>query len=138
MSSVNVLAHTGALLAYLDRRDAWHDRCRLAFKNLRLPLATSSAVLAELFHLVGDSPRELQQAIAFTRSGALTLLPIGDADLPAILDLMEKYRDRPMDYADATLVALAEELETDLVLTTDRTDFEIYRWGGRNTFLIVP
>jgi hypothetical protein len=43
-----------------------------------------------------------------------------------------------MDYADATLVALAEELETNLVFTTDRTDFEIYRWRGRRSFRIVP
>lgn len=138
MSSVNVLADTGALLAYLDRRDAWHDRCRIALKNLRLPLATSSAVLAELFHLVGDSPRELQQAIAFTRSGALTLLPIGDADLPPILDLMEKYRDRPMDYADATLVHLAHREAISAVFTVDRADFETYRVGGRRKLRVVP
>ena len=122
MSGVNVLADTGALLAYLDRRDAWHDRCRLAFKNLHLPLGTSSAVLTELFHLVGDNPRELQQAIAFVRSGALTLLPIDDSDLPEILGLMEKYRDRPMDYADATLVYLADREAISTVFTVDRAD----------------
>jgi predicted nucleic acid-binding protein len=138
MAGVNVLADTGALLAYLDRRDAWHDRCRLAFKNLRLPLATSSAVLTELFHLVGDHPGELRQAIAFVRSGALTLLTIGDADLPEMLGLMDKYRDRPMDYADATLVHLAHREAISTVFTVDRADFETYRVGGRRKLRVVP
>ena len=55
---VRALADTGALLAYLDAADRWHERCRLAFGQLRLPLTTSTAVLTELFHLVGDSQRE--------------------------------------------------------------------------------
>src|SRR6266852_3913177 len=56
---VKALADTGALLAYLDAADRWHERCRLAFGQFRLPLTTSTAVLTDLFHLVGDSPREM-------------------------------------------------------------------------------
>ena len=56
---VKALADTGALLAYLDAADRWHERCRLAFEPFRLPLITSTAVLTELFHLVGDSAREM-------------------------------------------------------------------------------
>jgi predicted nucleic acid-binding protein len=51
---------------------------------------------------------------------------------------MEQYEDLPMDFADATLVVLAEELGTNLVFTTDRTDFEVYRIRGRKTFRIKP
>lgn len=43
-----------------------------------------------------------------------------------------------MDYADATLVVLAEEIETELVFTTDRRDFGVYRIRGRRRFRIVP
>jgi predicted nucleic acid-binding protein len=43
-----------------------------------------------------------------------------------------------MDYADATLVMLAEELGTDLVFTTDRRDFEVYRFGKNRSFQILP
>ncbi|MBI2834667.1 MAG: hypothetical protein HYX76_09615 [Acidobacteria bacterium] len=56
---VKALADTGALLAYLDAADRWHARCRLAFGQFRLPLTTSTAVLTQLFHLVGDTPREM-------------------------------------------------------------------------------
>jgi len=51
---------------------------------------------------------------------------------------MEKYRDLPMDYADATLVALAEESETDHVFTLDRKGFATYRLHGKKAFRVVP
>ena len=49
-----------------------------------------------------------------------------------------KYADLPMDYADATLVALAEELGTNLVLTTDARDFGVYRLASGEAFEILP
>ncbi len=51
---------------------------------------------------------------------------------------MEKYRNVPMDYADATLVALGEELGTDLVFTLDRRGFSAYRLNQRKAFQLVP
>jgi predicted nucleic acid-binding protein len=51
---------------------------------------------------------------------------------------MDKYRSVPMDFADATLVALAEELETDCAFTLDRRGFSIYRLGRRRAFQIIP
>ena len=135
---VRALADTGALLAYLDRADAWHQACRTVLADLQLPLPTTSAVLTELFHLVGDSPKEFDVAAGFVRSGAITLLPIGDEDLPDILTLMHKYRDRPMDYADATLVHLAQREAITTIFTVDHDDFETYRIGGRRRFRILP
>ena len=132
------LADTGALLAYLDRSDLWHERCRAAFSGLRLPLATSLAVLAKLFHLVGDEPREVDAAWGFVRSGALTVLPISDRELADLEALMRQYHDRPMDLADATLVHLARRESVSTVFTVDHDDFETYRIGGRKRFAILP
>ena len=135
---VRALADTGALLACLDRSDRWHERCRDAFGQFRLPLSTSSAVLTELFHLVGDKRREVELAWAFVRSGAVTVLPISDRDLPDIEALMRKYHDRPMAFADATLVHLAERESLSTVFTIDHGDFETYRVGGRKRLRILP
>lgn len=135
---LRALADTGALLAYLDRTDRWHDRCREAFGGFRLPLATSAAILTELFHLVGDDPAERDAAWRFIRSGAVSVLPIVDADMPRLEALMRKYLDRPMDFADATLVHLAERESLSTVFTVDHNDFETYRIGGRASFRILP
>jgi uncharacterized protein len=132
------LVDTGALLALLDRDDAWHQRCAEAFATLRLPLATSAAVLAELFHLLGDDRRELTAAWGLLRSGAVTVLSIDDLDLPELEALMKRYADRPMDFADATLVHLARREDLNTVFTVDHDDFETYRIAGRKRFRIVP
>ena len=132
------LADTGALLAYLDRSDRWHDRCREAFGQLRLPLVTTAAVLTELFHLVGDDRREKEAAWGFVRSGAVSLAPVLESDLPAIEALMGRYHERPMDFADATLVHVAERDSISTVFTVDHDDFETYRIKGRKRFRVLP
>jgi uncharacterized protein len=88
--------------------------------------------------MVGDNRREVELAWAFIRSGAVTVLPISDPDLPDIEALMRKYRDRPMDYADATLVHLAQRESLSTVFTIDHDDFETYRVGGRKRLRILP
>ncbi len=132
------LIDTGALLALLDRDDKWHSACVEAFDRARLPLVTSAAILAELFHLLGDGVRERQSAWKLLRSGAIRVAPVDDADLPALQALMEKYADRPMDFADATLVLLARKLELTDVLTVDHNDFETYRILGKRKFRVHP
>jgi uncharacterized protein len=132
------LADTGALLAVLDVEDRWHTLCLSTIKSLRRPLATSEAVLAELFHLIGDRPRHVAAAWQFLRSGIVTVLPIGDDDFADLAELMARYHDRPMDFADATLVRLARRESLSTVFTIDHDDFETYRIDGRRRFRIVP
>ncbi|MBI1816466.1 MAG: PIN domain-containing protein [Deltaproteobacteria bacterium] len=134
----SVLVDTGALLALLDRDDKWHEACVAAFSYLRLPLLTSAAVLAELFHLIGDQRRDVAAAWRFVRSGAVTVATIDDADLAALDALMARYHDRPMDFADATLVHLARRESLNTIFTIDYDDFETYRIDGRRRFRIVP
>jgi predicted nucleic acid-binding protein len=132
------LIDTGAILALLDRRDRWHAACTDAFRGVRLPLMTSSAVLTELFHLVGDKRHEMEAAWRFLRSGAVILGVIGDAELPDLHALMSRYRDRRMDFADATLVCLARRETLTTILTVDGADFETYRIEGRRKFRVLP
>ena len=132
------LIDTGAMLALLHEDDRWHERCRATFHEMRLPLATSAAVLTEVFHLVGRGRHRISGAWTFVRSGAVTVLPIDDHDMAALQTLMSRYADRPMDFADATLVHLAERETLNVVFTLDHADFETYRIGGRGRFRIVP
>jgi uncharacterized protein len=132
------LIDTGALVALLDRDDKWHSACVEGFARARLPVATSAAVLAELFHLIGDGKRNQAAAWRLLRSGAITVMPILDDDLPDLQALMERYADRPMDFADATLVLLARRLSVADILTVDHDDFETYRIQGKRSFRIVP
>ena len=58
-------------------------------------------------------------------SGALTLASMNDGDLAQVQTLMLQYKDRPMDFADATLVHAANRESIRLILTIDHDDFEI-------------
>lgn len=137
-ADANALIDTGAILALLDRSDRWHKACVEAFRQLRLPLLTSEAVLTELFHLVGDSRNEVEVAWKFVRSGALVLGQIDNAELPHLQNLMSRYWDRPMDFADATLVYLAKRESLSVILTVDQSDFAIYRIEGKRQFRVLP
>jgi predicted nucleic acid-binding protein len=137
-ANANALIDTGAILALLDRSDRWHNACVEAFRQLRLPLLTSEAVLTELFHLVGDSRHETEAAWKFVRSGALVLGIIEDAELPHLQSSMPRYWDRPMDFADATLVHLAKRESLSVVLTVDQSDFATYRIEGKRQFRVLP
>lgn len=132
------LIDTGAILGLLRTDDIWHERCRVALASLRLPLATTTAVCAEVFHLLGHHPRAVTSAWKFLRSGVVRILPVTDEDSLELERLMKRYADRPMDFADATLVRLAERESLTTILTIDHDDFETYRIGARKRFRIRP
>jgi predicted nucleic acid-binding protein len=134
----DALIDTGAIVAMLNERDPWSRICRETFQSLRVPLITSQAVLTELFHLVGENRREMEGAWGFVRSGALRLAEIQDSELPEIHTLMSRYWDRPMDFADATLVHLAKRESLSTIFTVDHADFETYRIEGRRRFRVLP
>jgi uncharacterized protein len=134
----NALIDTGAILALLDRNDRWHQPCTDSFRQLRLPLLTSQAVLTELFHMVGDVRTDMEAAWKFIRSGAIVLGIIEQTDLLHVHALMSRYWDRPMDFADATLVYLAKRESLSVILTVDHADFATYRIDGKRRFRVFP
>jgi predicted nucleic acid-binding protein len=134
----STLLDTGAALAILNDRDPWHEVCIETFRQLRLPLLTSEAVLTELFHLFGRFRGDSESAWTFIRSGALALAAIAEDELPRLHELMSRYSDRPMDFADATLVYLAERESISTIFTVDHADFSTYRIAGRRRFRVLP
>ena len=132
------LIATGVMLAAVEADDHWHSRCLEILGAVPLPLLTTEAVLTEFFHLAARNSYGVERAWKFARSGVLTVQAMSDIDLPELHALMAQYSDRPMDFADATLVHLAARESLSLILTVDHDDFETYRIGGRKKFNILP
>ena len=132
------LVDTGFLVALLNRSDEWHQPCVHVFQNTKLPLLTSEAVLTELFFLLASRRIPLAGTWKFVRSGSILLASTTTDDFPALQELMARYHDRPMDFADATLVHLAQRESLSTILTFDHDDFETYRIGHRKRFTILP
>jgi predicted nucleic acid-binding protein len=98
----------------------------------------SEAVLTEATHLLGRVRGGAAACLEFFVRGAAVLVPTDRATLLKCQQLMEKYAHLPMDYADATLVVLGDEVGTNLVMTTDRRDFGVYRLASGEPFEVVP
>ena len=133
-----LLLDTGALVSLLDRSQRHHTAHARFFAEWAGPVVSTEAVLTEAAHLLGRTTSGRQACLDFFLSGGALLVPATRASLRRARDLLAQYSDLPMDYADATLVVLAEELGTNLVLTTDRRDFAVYRIKGRRRFEILP
>jgi len=71
-------------------------------------------------------------------TGTVELFPLGKEDIPPMKNLMEKYRDLPMDLADAALVRVAEREGLRRVLTLDQRDFNVYRLPRKGRFTLLP
>lgn len=133
-----LLLDTGPFVALIDRSEKLHDECVAALESWTGPIVTTEAVLTETLYLVGPEWRAQKVCLEFILRGAFQVVPSSQASLRRVAVLMEKYRNVPMDFADATLVALGEELETDLVFTLDRRGFSTYRLGRRKAFQLIP
>ncbi len=133
-----LLFDTGALVSLLDRSQRRHAAFVELFESWRGAVVSTEAVLTEATHLLSRVPGGATACLEFFLAGGAHLVPTTLATLRRCRTLMAKYEDLPMDFADATLVVLAEELETDLVLTTDRRDFDVYRIANSGRFRVLP
>jgi len=133
-----LLLDTGAFVALVDRSETKHADCVAVLERWTGPILTTEAVLTETLYLVGPAWLPQKTCLEFFLRGAFLLVPSSKVSLQRAIALMEKYHDLPMDYADATLVALAEESDTEHVFTLDRKGFSTYRLRGRKAFRLVP
>jgi predicted nucleic acid-binding protein len=132
------LLDTGPLVAYLDACDPEHGKVVSCLDEFAGQLATTSAVITEAMHFVSagqGGARLLAEFIAATRAEVYDF-----CRPPELLEsalLMEKYADTPMDFADATLVLLAEALDVRDILTLDCRGFSTYRTRQRRGLRLV-
>lgn len=105
-------------------------------------LVTTWLVVAETCRLLGSrhGPEKAIEFVRQCREGSCEIFDLRIGLLPRLEALMHKYRDLPMDLADASLVVLAEELGEGRILSTDERDFRAYRWKNTKPFrnLLAP
>ena len=133
-----MLVDAGPLVALIDRADPAHEACVGTLKSLRQPLATVWPAFTEAMYLLRGSWQAQRALWSRVETEALTFVGVDDVDAPRMRELMEKYRDLPMDLADAALVCVAERDGLTDVFTLDRRHFSLYRPGRRRRFAIVP
>ena len=132
------LLDTGPLVALLSKRDDAHETCVEAFEAFRGHLFTTEPVMTEAMHLLGRQPGGPDACLEFFLRGGALIVPLDAQRIARCRELMARYADVPMDFADATLVALGEELNTAQIFTLDRRGFSVFRLKGRKLFVLIP
>jgi predicted nucleic acid-binding protein len=134
-----VLVDTGAVVALVNRADRHHAAAADWFAGYRGSLLTTEAVITETAYVLAASRAHQRAALLwFERARLAGLLNVVPVDDYAALDaIIARYSRLPCDYADATLVALAEQTGVTVIATIDQRDFSVYRVRGRKRFRIV-
>jgi len=135
-----ILTDAGPLVAILDRGEQHHEACVASLKQLAGPMVTTWPAFTEAMYLLGEAGGwRAQHALwRLVEQRDLQLAPQGSEQSERMRALMEEYRDRPMDLADASLVALAEAYGLRDIFTLDRKDFQVYRIRRRQSFRPWP
>ena len=133
-----ILLDTSVIVALLDRNDAGHKRCVKAIERVDRPLITCEAVVTESCHLVSHISGAGEEVLRNLERAMFQIRFELSASVDAIGALMRKYADTPIDFADACLLHMADELNTGDILTLD-SDFLHYRWRKTRPFhLLIP
>ena len=126
------LIDTGPCIALFDRDDRFHTEIKSFMKNFRGRLITSWAAVTETLHMLDFDYRVQIDFLRWIDRGALEIAGPEREDAHRIIELTEKYQDRPIDFANATLLAIAERKQLNSVISID-SDFQIYRTAQGNS-----
>ena len=137
----SIVADTGPIVCFLYRDDPDHPLVRTFLRDNTVALITTWPVITEAWHLL-LARAGIKPALALMRwvnAGGLRVSAPHEDDSRALLELLERYADHPMDLADASLVLLAERSGVTEVLTIDRVEFDSYRTrNGHSLVNLLP
>ncbi len=125
-----ILIDTGPLTALFDKDDKFHRKIVEFIKDKKFRFVTTTAVLTEVTHLLDFSVEAQINFFQWILNNGVTIEEVGISDIARIIELTKKYSDQPMDFADATLVVVAERTGIKKIISID-SDFDIYRLPGK-------
>ncbi len=130
-----VLADTGYWLAAANPKDSWHAQAVAVTRILDETFVVTWPVVTETCYLISQR-LDVHAELRFVEqvSKRVHIHEIGRKHLGEIHALMEKYKNLPMDLADASLVLAAADLGNGRILSTDRRGFRTYRWKNTMPF----
>ena len=129
---------TGPWVALIDRSESKHSECVQWLKSFSGRLYSTEAVLTEVLYILNFSIKAQCAALDFVLESIVEIVPSSRESLKKTKNLMKKYADLPMDFADATIVCLATETSIKNIVTFDKKDFTIYKLPKKKSFTIMP
>ncbi len=137
MQKNTLITDSGYWFAIFNARDEWHQVAVAASeRQSHCQMFVTQAVITEAIYLLQarGQARWIAAFLVALGSKVVTIWNPAQEQLAQVITLMRKYKNLPMDYADASLVLLAEHLGHGRILTTDQRDFGTYRWKNHYPF----
>ena len=131
----SIIVDAGPVIALFRKRDKHHSRVKRFLSTNRSRLVSTLPVVTEACHFLDAEGKTA--LLVWIQRGGLSLQSIAADDFPEIATIIERYADREIDFADATLVWVAELVNTLDVMTIDRQDFQVYRRRSGEAFNLV-
>ena len=130
----NVLLDTGPLVAFLNRRDKFHNWVLAQWDQIKPPMLTCEAVISEACFLLAGTETGIDSVMQLIQRKITTVSFHLDDQILPVKKLLLKYRSVPMSLADACLIRMSE-LHPDARIFTLDSDFDLYRKNRRR---IIP
>lgn len=131
-----VLLDASVIVALLDLREQHHRAVVEYFRGPKRPLVTCEAVIAESCFLMASNPLAQARILQNVVEGIFQMPFAFSRSASQVLAILRKYSDVPASFADACLIAMANDLDTGDILTLDR-DFKHYRWRRNRAFNLL-
>lgn len=131
-----VIIDSGPLVALFNKSDTYFVKAFEFIKKFSGELLSTLAVVTEVFYLLDFSVAAQLSFLKWIQDGGITIVDVQKEDMSRIIELVEKYKDLPVDFADATLVSICERFEIYTIATFD-SDFYVYRMKNNKHFTNV-
>jgi uncharacterized protein len=125
-----ILIDAGPIIALFDKDDTYHEKILQFIKDKEYRFITTTAVVTEVSHMLDFNITVQIQFLEWIEKEGIKLHEIRQKDIAEIIEMTKKYKDRPMDFADATLVIAAKRTGIKKIISID-SDFDIYRLPGK-------
>jgi predicted nucleic acid-binding protein len=125
-----VLVDAGPLIALFDRDDNYHEAVKNFLSKGQYRFVSTAAVFTEVSYMLNFSVGAQIDFFEWVLKKGVILYDVERRGISRIIELLQKYSDLPMDFADATLVLAAEKTGIRSIISID-SDFDVYRLPGK-------
>jgi predicted nucleic acid-binding protein len=132
----NVLLDTGPLVAFLNRRDRFHDWAVAQWDQITPSMLTCEAVISEACFLLAATSSGSDAVMKMIQRKIIMISFHLDEHIQPVKRLLLKYRSVPMSLAEACLIRMSELYPDRHILTLD-SDFNLYRKNRRRIIPII-
>ena len=137
MRSISIV-DAGPLYAAADVRERYHEQCLQLLRRRDLDLVIPTLVVTEVTQLIGKRLGPTREATFLRGLRAFEVEAPAVEEWPIIADLVDRYGNLPLGTVDASIVVLADRLETDLIVTLNRRHFGAIQSPKGRRFRLLP